>query len=540
MKRSLYAIIGFVLCVAMLLPMAACTAGNMVTETLPSTMQGTDTNVTQAPIATYPVTQDTTTQNTATQTDIFTQLPTDFVTQNPTDMQTLPPIVTDTALNTQLPEYTFSDIYTQTAPSLNTDFVTDEITEVPLYTETVTETDVEINTETVPVIETETEPATETVTETLIETEPVTDPITDPITDPVTEAPTQTETETEAETEPPIPGKTTTSELLKDKIYRLNQKSTYFRYVGRVKRITDGLVFDHSASTLEFQGFMSGKVNLTVSSPKGESYFTVYIDGKRSETRFKVSGTNQVITIANLAGKRFHKISIVKQTEVDWSISTLHKLEIKGYLFDAPENKDLYIEFCGDSLTAGYGNIGKPGNEPSGSAPYEDATKTYAYLLAQKLDADCSILARSGVGLAPCWSECFQDRFKQYSFNRSNEAFKFTGARVPDLVVIHLGANDYVYGSSKENFKQRGRDLINYIRNGYKKNMPIIWAYDPGEGRPEWIKEILNEFGGEAKGFYTVALPWSEAGAGGHPSANEHQKHANIVYDLITKKKILK
>ena len=70
--------------------------------------------------------------------------------------------------------------------------------------------------------------------------------------------------------------------------------------------------------------------------------------------------------------------------------------------------------------------------------------------------------------------------------------------------------------------------------------MPIIWAHDPGEGRPAWINEIINYYGGEAKGFYTVALPWSEAGAGGHPSANEHQKHANIIYNLINEKNILK
>ena len=368
-----------------------------------------------------------------------------------------------------------------------------------------------------------------------------------------TESETETESESESEseskketeTEPvvkedPIPGKTKTTEDLKAKSYNLAVKSSTFRYIGRVKPTAGGLIFDHSASTLEFQGFMTGEVNLTISSTNGESYYTVYIDGKRSDTRFKVSGANQVITIAKFTGKYFHRISIVKQTEVDWSTSTIHRLQITGYLEKAPAQKDLYIEFYGDSLTAGYGNIGKPGDSNAGSAPYEDATKTYGYLLSQKLDADCSILARSGVGLAPCWSERFYDRFSKYSFSRGSEKFSFTGARVPDLVVIHLGANDYVYGSSKENFIKYGKELVDYIRNGYGKNMPIIWAHDPGEGRPEWIKEILNYYGGEAKGFYSVALPWSEAGAGGHPSANEHQKHANIIYNLINDKKILK
>ena len=392
--------------------------------------------------------------------------------------------------------------------------------------------------------ETESETESEEITsDTESETETETETGTESNT--VTETESESKKETETETAPvvkedPIPGKTKTTEDLKAKSYNLAVKSSTFRYIGRVKPTAGGLIFDHSASTLEFQGFMTGEVNLTISSTNGESYYTVYIDGKRSDTRFKVSGANQVITIAKFTGKYYHRISIVKQTEVDWSTSTIHRLQITGYLDKAPAKKDLYIEFYGDSLTAGYGNIGKPGDSNAGSAPYEDATKTYGYLLSQKLDADCSILARSGVGLAPCWSERFYDRFSKYSFSRGSEKFSFTGARVPDLVVIHLGANDYVYGSSKENFIKYGKELVDYIRKGYGKNMPIIWAHDPGEGRPEWIKEILNYYGGEAKGFYSVALPWSEAGAGGHPSANEHQKHANIIYNLINEKKILK
>ena len=384
-------------------------------------------------------------------------------------------------------------------------------------------------------------------TESLVETETETETETEPETETESETEKQTEKETEKETvkEDPIPGKTKTTETLKAKSYTLAAKSSMFRYVGRVKPVTGGLLFDHSASTLEFQGYMTGKVDITISSTKGKSYFTVYIDGKRSSERIEVSGEKKVVTIAKFSGKYFHKISIVKQTEIDWSTSTLHSLSITGYLTKAPENKDLYIEFYGDSLTAGYGNIGNPGDEPSGSAPFEDATKTYAYLLSQKLDADCSILARSGVGLAPCWSECFQDRFKKYSYARSGDLFSFTGARVPDLVVIHLGANDYTHARNedgtptKNEFISHGKDLVNFIQKGYKKDMPIIWAYDPDEGRPEWIKEILKSFGGEAAGFYIVALDWDEAGAGGHPSANEHQKHANIIYNLIKEKKIL-
>ena len=495
MKKTLFTIVSLVLCLA---SFAGCTN---VGELVPNETLATDTATGSDTGATQNATQ------TGLQTD--TQDNTDIQSGTQTGIQTGSQSESQNSEQTLNPSQDTIDIQTQT--------------QMPEFVQT--ETNIEIESDT----QTEPQPETEIGTETQTSTQ----------TEKPTEKPTEKQTEKATEKVDPIPGVTKTTDTLKSKIYKLNQISTYYRYVGRVKPTSDGLIFDHSASTLEVQGYMTGKVELKLSTD-GKTYYTVYIDGKRSSTRFEASGSNQTLTIANFSGKYFHKITIVKQTEVDWSTSTLHSLTITGKLTKAPAKKDLYIEFYGDSLTAGYGNIGKPGDEPSGSAPYEDATKTYAYLLSEKLDADCSILARSGVGLAPCWSECFQDRFKKYSFSRSNELFDFKGARVPDLVVIHLGANDYVYGSSKEKFIEHGKALIKFIREGYGKDIPIIWAHDPGEGRPAWISEMLDSLGGEAKGFYTVALPWSEAGAGGHPSANEHQKHANIVYNLINKKKLLK
>ena len=49
-------------------------------------------------------------------------------------------------------------------------------------------------------------------------------------------------------------------------------------------------------------------------------------------------------------------------------------------------------------------------------------------------------------------------------------------------------------------------NLINDIRKGYGKDMPIIWAYDPDEGVPDYIKEVLDSFGGESAGLYILEL----------------------------------
>lgn len=344
----------------------------------------------------------------------------------------------------------------------------------------------------------------------------------------------------------PVPGKTTTKVNLVDKEYDLSQKNQAFKLVGRAKYTSTGIMFDHCAVALEFQGYMTGDLKLTASSAgnDGRTYYTVFVDGKRLEKRFLIDGIDQTITLATFTGKYFHTVRIIKQTEPSNSDSRLKKLTMTGYLTKAPENQKYYIEYYGDSLTAGYGNIGKPGYSNAGSSEWQDATKSYAFLASEALKADCSILAMSGVGVDKGWaSHPFMYYFSKYSYRRGDEAFSFEGARVPDLVVIHLGANDITKGSTRENFVKKGKELINYIYNGYGKKMPIIWAYDPSEQVPDsWRQEVLDAFGGEAKGLYSLKLEWRSigAGAGGHPSAAAHEKHAELLVDLVKKKNLLK
>lgn len=372
-----------------------------------------------------------------------------------------------------------------------------------------------------------------------------------------TEKKTNKKTTAKKETEL-IPGVSTTKENLTSKTYNFANMSlinqSYFKFLGRTKVSQDGLIFDTSCATLEFQGYMTGDVVIEIQTKKnhdyGNSFFTVYIDGKRSETRFEV-GSNKTakLTIASFTGKYFHNIKIVKQTEFKWSLATVKSLEIKGILSKAPKEKELYVEFFGDSLTAAYGNIGKAGVSNGDSPKYEDGTQSYAYIFANAIGADYSMMSRSAAGINQCWSNSpIIDYHKKFSKDRSSEAFDIANARKPDLIVIHLGANDYnvarekdgISNSEKRAFVDGGKKLINYLNDGYGKDIPIIWAYDPNEGFPTEVKEIINSFGGESAGYYTIALPYTDKGADAHPTVKEHEKHAKQLQDLIVSKNILK
>ena len=350
-----------------------------------------------------------------------------------------------------------------------------------------------------------------------------------------------------------VPGVSKTDIKLNKRSYNFANMSTteqmYFKFLSRAKVSKDGLIFDNSCATLEFQGYFTGDVIVEINSKKnayyGNSYFTVYVDGVRSNTRFEVeAGKTTKLTIANFTGNYYHTIKIVKQTEFKWSLATIKSLEFTGYLSIPPQEKEYYIEFLGDSLTTAYGNIGTPSvdSDISDSPDYQDGTKSYAYLFAEAVNADYSIVARSAAGISQCWSNSpIIDYYKKHSKDRSSDAYDTANARKPDLIVLHLGANDYnVGGSNSSNFVSKGKELVNYFRGLYGEDVPIIWAYDPNEGFPSKVKEIMNSFGGEAEGYYTLSLGWSERGAGGHPSAKEHENHAKILLDFVTSKNILK
>ena len=369
---------------------------------------------------------------------------------------------------------------------------------------------------------------------------------------------TETNKKTQRETQPKIekttesgrktdmpmtPGQTTTDEILSQKTYDLSVWNNCFRLIGRTKNSSRGLIFDHAASAIEFQGFMTGDVTLAVNS-NNESYFTVYIDGERVDTRFVASGVKNV-KIATFEGNYFHVIRVVRQNEIAWSQSLLLHLTITGYLFEAPEDRPLFLEFYGDSLTSAFGNIGSPSDPAPHDVPkYQDATKSYAFMVSEALNADCSILAMSGVGLATGhYDKHFLHYFSKFSHKRGNDEFNFEGARVPNIAVVRLGANDFSVGCTREQYVSRAKELVDYIRNGYKSEGPIIWMHGSrGDDFNSWLQELSDYYGGEEGGFYLLELGWRDhgVGAGGHPSVASHEANAESLLSFIKEKNILK
>ncbi|MBE6959545.1 MAG: hypothetical protein E7448_02335 [Ruminococcaceae bacterium] len=334
--------------------------------------------------------------------------------------------------------------------------------------------------------------------------------------------------------------------------YALRGVSNKLRLLGRASVANNGIASDHTASGIEFEAYIQGEFRFTVSC-SADTYFTVFVDGERLEQRFEAKGefVDREIVVGDLGELALRNIRIIKQTEAKNSVATLKSMEFYGCLADAPKQKDLYIEFIGDSITAGYGNLWtKDSPDPSnksGTALYQDGILGYAFLTAQLLQADISVVSCSGIGIDRGYTNQngkgyrMRDFYEMTSYVRSKtEVYDFENARVPDLVVINLGTNDQSVGSTEEDFKAGVRELINFIRTSYNSTMPIVWAYGMmSDGRYQWVEDVINELGGDKEGLYMCELIRNKEGGNGHPSLTAHSIASQQLAGFLTSNEIV-
>ncbi len=308
--------------------------------------------------------------------------------------------------------------------------------------------------------------------------------------------------------------------------YTLTQDTAHFKQHGRLILLADGLGCDHVMSGIEFEGIMYGEVKLTL-SVTANTYFTVYIDGERVEQRLTATADTTELVIANFDTAELHNVRFVKQTEPQFSLCTLKSVTLTGELGDAPAQKPLYIEFLGDSITCGYGNLGTSSSEDPGNQVWHDGTQSFAAFTALALDADFSMIGCSGIGVNKGYPAFdMQQFYEKTSFFRdsTSEGSDHVFGRAPDAIVINLGTNDYPHGATEQEFKDSVKNLITFVRTAYDKDIPIVWVHNMmGECRFAWTEAVLEEMGGESAGIYSVRCNASHLGTNGHPNIAGHQ-----------------
>ena len=265
-------------------------------------------------------------------------------------------------------------------------------------------------------------------------------------------------------------------------------------------------------------------------------YLCVYVDGAEEYTRIQLTPKQKEYTLVSNMEEGFHTVRIVKSSEVYDGQIHLVAFSSEGF-YTAPEKSNFRIEFVGDSITAGYGALGSPGD--ARTVENSDACSSYAYYAAQKLNVDYSMVAIQGICVKQnMWlTESMDDVYKLLSpLNRVEYDF----ADEADIVVLNLGTNDSSYITSKDfNYGERfPEDYLAFLRYIREKNPDahVLCLYgfmgkqsSVDKGIDQAIAAMNDEKVVRVKdGFIANTF-----GANGHPSQEAQKEWGQTLADYI-------
>ena len=323
------------------------------------------------------------------------------------------------------------------------------------------------------------------------------------------------------------------------------------RPLGRYQILSDGIGCDHCATGIElcFEGVGEITLSLYTTVEKehcDSAYFTVYLDGERMQKRLEAPAGEHTVTVVELCERGKHILKLVKQCESNYNLCTLRSISLDGDLLSPPPQRAKYIEYIGDSLSCGMGNLGKSGVENPQTSLWEDVTQGYTYRSAEMLSADCSIISESGIGLAGSWFDPLFDFYSAWSYKRDKDV-KYDFARIPDLVVINLVTNDYYLNCdlkicSVDEVIEKAKEFILFVRKAYRKDIPIVWVgrfMYLGERYINAVDTAIAELSGEDAAIYRLDVPTSKGGAHGHPDIAGHTVASDMLVEFIKKNNLL-
>lgn len=313
-----------------------------------------------------------------------------------------------------------------------------------------------------------------------------------------------------------------------------------------------GVEFRFKGKSCEFTLRADSMVNET----NHQARYAIYVDDELFADEVMDIGIKQIQVVAADTPEE-HVIRLVKLSESsDSSLGIQYITCDTEATVEPTEEKNLKIEFVGDSITCGYGVDGEL-DVDSYSTHNEDATKAYAYRTAQKLGADYSLVSFSGYGIISGYTsgdKVESQALPQYYDKLGNSYGTAGGIKPsevewdfsfrPDVVVINLGTNDYSYTKSDaarcEEYIQGYYSFLQTVREKNPDAVIICALGVMGQNLCPQIKETVYRFTedtGDSKVYY-VKLDQQDAANGyavdWHPTAASHEHAAEQMSEAIT------
>ena len=322
-------------------------------------------------------------------------------------------------------------------------------------------------------------------------------------------------------------------EILTPQMFKITSTTPGVKVLG-VRNLTsdNGLHMDWSCSGAEFGIDLKGGTVRFNFKASANCFIRIWVDGNE----YKQNGS-EYFTISNMSGSIVlndipagkHTIRVMKVTGYTLAQAELTGLTFAGELLsDAVDtsDKDMYIEFIGDSITCGWGTIG----EHTGAYTDQDGTYAYSYLLAKELDADYSMTALSGQGLL-CGNPGVTNGYL-YADPIGNGETQYGFERKADIVVINIGTNDYIKKVGEAEFKAAYLNILRTVREKNGDSCKILCLYNAmNDTYAGAILSAVEDFGGAIEGVTVYRLDRAEGGH--HPNIEEHIAYSEALKDVI-------
>ena len=280
---------------------------------------------------------------------------------------------------------------------------------------------------------------------------------------------------------------------------------------------------------------------------EGEARFRFYIDGK-PQKYITVNGRKKEKFVAPKDGKQ-HLFRLLKVSESNPGKICIRGISLgKGGTFgEKPTTSNRRIEFIGDSFTVGYG---VDANGPEDGTPFEktNASKSYAFLLAEGYKADYQVNAVSGRGLVRNYAnivpEWTLENLYEYTMmgapeqDPNTERWDFSTFH-PQVVVVFVGINDFQGNppyADKGAFKKAYAGLLEKLRKVHPgvKFLLLSTKVWPNDDLTPTVKSIYDaEVAAGKRDVEFMVLQTANVGLLGHPDIHSHEDMVKAIRSIV-------
>ncbi len=319
----------------------------------------------------------------------------------------------------------------------------------------------------------------------------------------------------------------------------------YVNLYGRMDNDTAGeLHIDNVGSGVEVAFYGTElKADFTVTPPPygQKMYGHIFIDGEMQPFAPIETGTGLVLATGLKAG--IHTVGVYKSSEINEGRLTVRAFYADRFL-KIPEKSDLKMEFIGDSITCGYGDLLYAGFDENGnsilrSPANSDACAAYAFLTGKMLGADFDIISYSGICVSAFMWGGTLNMEELHTYASLNTKTPFRYKEDMDVVVLNLGTNDGSYidredHSYRKKFPTDYQNFLTHLRAIYPEAY-IVCIYGMMGLNQNIHKGIQTavEAMNDAKIVYTSKFAANTAAINNHPHMSAQKSYAETLTKFI-------